>query len=669
MSGGVEASGERSVAAGRDIGWVHTGDRVTVLPPAALTPVRCPPGLVNVPRRAAHFVGRAAEGAVLDGESETVVICGLGGVGKSSLAARWALRQTAHRDPVWWITAESRADVDAGLAGLAAAMQPELIDVLPQKALRERALQWLSAHDGWLLVLDNVTDPADVEGLLARAGGRGRVVVTSRTTDGWYGIGRVLALPVLTAGEAVEVFTRVATHTGPRDTSGAEELCEALGQLPLAVEIAAAYCGRTATPPLAYLAELGTSGALGDVEEAVARTLRVTLDSLSATTPYAAGILRFLGWFAPDRIPVVLLPPFPEVRGALGELAAHSMVTLHEDGSVSVHRLVQAVARRPPPGGEPERREAAERARGLVETAFTHATLLEGTGPNHWETWRSLMPHVEAYLRHSDPAEDGEPLLFVLASASEYLSLNGLYAEAADVAERTLAGCERLLGPDHPITLGLRVAMADNLASAGRGDEAIQAAAALVRSMTEVLGADDTHTLSARCCLARAHMKAGLVHRAAALQESVLADMVSVLGAKDRETLLACSELAGIYQALNRTSQAVSLAAHAAAGMRAVLGEEDLDTLVTRINLAGLYVGAGLTDRARADYLELSSVCVRLLGDDHPYTVHVREVLDAPWWDDEREPSRTAGPGHGAGPGCGAGPGHGAGPGCGPGSQ
>ncbi|MET7757129.1 tetratricopeptide repeat protein [Streptomyces sp. NPDC005389] len=627
MSGGVEASGERSVAAGRDIGWVHTGDRVTVLPPAALAPVLCPPGLVNVPRRAAHFVGRGAEGAVLDGESETVVICGLGGVGKSSLAARWALRQAAHRNPVWWIRAESRVDVDAGLAGLAAAMQPELIDVLPQEALRERALQWLSTHDGWLLVLDDVTDPGDVEGLLARAGGRGRVVITSRTTDGWWGIGRVLALPVLAAAEAVELFTRVATHAGPRDTTGAEELCETLGQLPLAVEIAAAYCGRTATAPRAYLAELGRSGGLGNAEEAVARALRVTFNRLSATNPYATGILRFLGWFAPDRIPVLLLPPFPRVREALGELAAHSMVTLHEDGSVSVHRLVQAVARRPPAGDEHVRREAAAWARGLAETAFAHAAPLDEADPAHWETWRVLLPHVEAYLRHTDPAEDGEALLAVLAAAGGYLSLNGLYEEAADVAGRALAGCERLLGAEDPVTLDLRGALAETLASAGRADEAIEAAAAVVRSTTEVLGADDVHTLRARCCLAKAHLKAGLLHRAAVLQESVLVDMARVLGAKDRETLLACSELAGIYQALNRTRRAVSLGAHAAARMSVVLGEEDIDTLVTLINLAGLYAAGGATDRARADYEELLTVCARLFGEHHPYTVHVTEAL------------------------------------------
>ncbi|MFJ6578726.1 tetratricopeptide repeat protein [Streptomyces sp. NPDC091368] len=620
MSGSVEASGARSVAAGGDIGWVHTGDRVTVLPPGAIGPVRCPAGLVNVPRTCDHFVGRADQLAALDREEGPVVVCGLGGVGKSSLAARWALGQARHRNPVWWLAAESRADVDAGLAGLAAAMQPELIGVLPQEALRERALQWLSVHDGWLLVLDDVTDPADVEGLLARTG-RGRIVLTSRSTSAWHGIGRVLDLPVPPADEAVELFTRVATHAAPRHTTGADRLCEALGHLPLGVEIAAAYCARTATSPDAYLAELGRSGGLGTAEDGVARVLGVTLNRLAGTVRQASGILRLLGWFGPDRIPAALLPPVPGVREALGELAAHSMVTLHEDGSVSVHRLVQAVARRP--SGRPG---TVEEARALAEMALAHAAPPESADPAHWETWRALLPHVEAHLRHTDPAGDGEALMQVLAAAGLYLGLNGLHEAAVEAYERATAGWERLYGPDHAPGLGLRGALVEALLRAGRVDEAAERAREAVRTMTAVLGPDAPYTLLARSCLATAYAKAGLVHRAVTLQSEVLADMVRVLGPDSREALAACSELAGIHRAAGRTGEALALCAHAAAGMRAVLGEEDPDTLIARINLAGLYAGAGATGRARADYAELLAVCARRLGDDHPYTVHVREA-------------------------------------------
>ncbi|MEU7070807.1 tetratricopeptide repeat protein [Streptomyces narbonensis] len=627
MSEGVSASGERAVAAGGDIGWVHTGDRVTVLPPGALGPVVCPAGLVNVPRKAAHFVGRGEEGGLLDREGGTVVICGLGGVGKSSLAARWAVRQAAHRNPVWWITAESRADMDAGLAALAVAMQPALVDVLPQEALRERALQWLSAHDGWLLVLDNVTDPADVEGLLARSGGRGRIVVTSRTTDAWYGIGRVLTLPVLPAADAVELFTRVATHAGPRDTTGADVLCAALGGLPLAVEIAAAYCGRTATPPLAYLMELDRSGWPGNAEDAVARTLRVTLDRLAASDPYAGAVLRLLAWFAPDRIPTLLLPPDPDVRRALGELAAHSMVTLHEDGSVSVHRLVQAVARRPDPEDPHREPGLIARARLVAETALSRAVPLDTEDPAHWETWRGLMPHVEAYLRCADPGQDGKQLLPALVAAGAYLSFNGLPEAAVRVHERAAISAERLLGRDDPFTLAMRGAVAESLASTGRPEEAVERSAELVRRLTEVLGADHRDTLLMRVSLAQSQLRAGRTEEAITLTAGVLPDLVRVLGVRCRETLVAFAELAGMYQAAHRIREAVGVCVYALGELRTLLGEEHLETLNARINLAGLYASAGAVDRARADYEELLPVCVRVLGEHHPHTALVADAL------------------------------------------
>ncbi|MFE1902676.1 tetratricopeptide repeat protein [Streptomyces gardneri] len=626
MSGDVSASGDRSVAAGGGIGSVYTGDRVTTLPPEALRPVVCPPGLVNVPRKAAHFVGRTVELDALESAEEPVVVCGLGGVGKSSLAARWALRQAPHRNPVWWITAESRADVDAGLAALAVAMQPALVDVLPQEALRERALQWLAAHDGWLLVLDNVTDPADVEALLARTG-RGRVVVTSRTTDAWYGIGRVLALPVLPAPEAVELFTRVATHTGPRDTTGAEELCETLGQLPLAVEIAAAYCGRTATPPLPYLAELGRSGGPGSAEEAVARTLRVTLDRLAASDPYPGGLLRLLAWFAPDRIPGTLLPPVPGTREALGELAAHSMVTLHEDGSVSVHRLVQAVARRPDPGDPHRDPRLIGQARRAAEAVLSQAAPFDTREPAHWDAWRVLVPHVEAYLRHSEPAEDGKALLGTLVAVGGYLGFNGLPEAAVGVYERAVVGAERLLGPGDPFTLAMRGAVAECLAALGHPEEAVERMAELVRSMTEALGADHRDTLLIRAALAQSCVQAGLVGEAMRLQTKVVKDMDRVLGARSMEVLVAYVALAGMYEAAGLSREAVVVCAYATAELRTHFGEEHLEALNARINLAGLCARAGETGRAAAGYRDLLPVCVRVLGERHPHTLLVADAL------------------------------------------
>ena len=63
------------------------------------------------------------------------------------------------------------------------------------------ALGWLQSHSGWLLVLDNVEDPAAVAELLGTVQGHGRVIVTTRRDLGpvWSEFGlvplRLLLLP------------------------------------------------------------------------------------------------------------------------------------------------------------------------------------------------------------------------------------------------------------------------------------------------------------------------------------------------------------------------------------------------------------------------------------------------------------------------------------------
>ena len=245
----------RSVAAGGDIsGIASTGDdamnvqyraeRMTVLPAEAFrswAELAVPPGLGNLPARPGLFVGRAGELARLDaalaGPGGVVVqaVHGLGGIGKSTLAAHWAAAHAGDYTLTWWITAVTPADIDAGLAALAAALQPALSGVLPLEALREGAVQWLAAHPGWLLILDNVTDPADVAPLLARAPA-GRYLITSRRATGWHATAVPVGLDVLDPAEAEALLTGILTHDRPREVNGAAELCAELGYLPLAIE-------------------------------------------------------------------------------------------------------------------------------------------------------------------------------------------------------------------------------------------------------------------------------------------------------------------------------------------------------------------------------------------------------------------------------------------------
>ncbi|MEV0106534.1 NB-ARC domain-containing protein, partial [Nocardia sp. NPDC050799] len=397
-----------------DVTFMEVGDRsrpVVHLPEEAWRPIAevdAPPGLDNLPvKPGAKFVGRAHEldrlDAVLSVPGQVVVqaVHGLGGIGKTTLVAHWAATRLHGHSPVRWITADTAAGVEQGLAKFAAALQPALAQALEVEQLADRALQWLATHSGWLLILDNVADPADIAEVLARAG-TGRIVITSRLASGWQPATTVVRLDVLDAQEALALLTGILTASGPRDCDGAAELCAELGFLPLAIEQAGAYMAQNPlTTPRTYLrllaeypAAMYDRTAVGaDAERTIARIWRVGLDRITAAEPVAADLLRTLAWYSPDAIPLTLIQDLAEplaLDGTLGVLTAYSMITPDPaTATVSIHRLVQAVARTPDPDDPHRSTEKIGNAHTRA-VDLLHAALPDWEDPATWPVWRGL---------------------------------------------------------------------------------------------------------------------------------------------------------------------------------------------------------------------------------------------------------------------------------------
>ncbi|MDX3130804.1 NB-ARC domain-containing protein, partial [Streptomyces europaeiscabiei] len=341
------------------------------LPPEAMRPpaeVDAPAGLDNLPHRPGLFVGRSEEFDRLDdalaapGEALVQAVHGLGGVGKSTLAAHWAATSPHGCAPVRWITADSPAGIQQGLASLTTALQPALAKALPVEGLAEWGLQWLASHTGWLLILDNVNDPADVATLIARVTG-GRFLITSRLATAWSDATALVRLDVMDEDDSLALLSRITTATGPRDLDGAAELCAVLGNLPLAIDQAAAYLAQNPlTTPRGYLHLLaqhpadmyGHGGATTPAQRTTARIWDITLDQITTRQPAAADLLRTLAWYAPENIPPPLIDlrdvDPPALHQAIGLLTAYNMITTDTDtGTLAVHRLVQALTRTPDP--------------------------------------------------------------------------------------------------------------------------------------------------------------------------------------------------------------------------------------------------------------------------------------------------------------------------------
>ncbi|MFI5760103.1 tetratricopeptide repeat protein [Streptomyces sp. NPDC051563] len=634
-----------SIAAGRDILnsvalYVENG---TILPQEAYGPVadvQAPAGLCNAPATKL-FVGRAEALTLLDaalatpGEVVVQAVHGLGGIGKSSPASHWVRRHHTG-NPRWWITADSREAIDTGLADLTRSLQPALA-VMPPAFLVERALQWLTAHDDWLIVLDNVERPADITSLLDRVG-TGRFLITTRRATGWHHTATSVRLDVLARNEALDLFVRVLTDGAARDTTGAAEVCAELGDLPLAVELAAAYCAETGTSPRAYLAMLthrpaatlaaGTEG--GDPDRTIARAWRITLDTL-ATTPLAVDILRILAWYAPDHIPRTLLTPLaeaPELPTAIGRRTAHSMITDHHDGTLAVHRLVQTLARTPDPADAHRQHQAIDQARDRAAELLSDAFPSNVDDPANWATCRALLPHTDTLTSLHAPEHDTIHTALALNRAANYRREQGALTPAIEVFLRALSTFERLSGEDHPYTFGVRNNLAGAYKSAGNLERAIPMYEQTLADSKRLLGDDHPKTLTSLNNLAHAYEAGGDLERAVPMYEQALANRKRLMGDDHPHTLTSLNNLAHAYEAGGDLERAMPMYEHTLANFELVLGDNHPNTLISRNNLAHAYTSVGHLERAIALYERTLADCERALSSGHPITDVVRTNLE-----------------------------------------
>ena len=185
------------------------------------------PAVFNVPPRNPNFTGRRSLLQNLrrnlsevgdDDAVRAAAVYGLGGVGKTQLAIEYAHRFASDYDLIWWIPAEKPKAISGHLATLARRLElPDLPRLEDQLA---EVFDELGQRDRWLLVYDNATDPAALDGLRPPAGG-GHLLLTSRN-PAWRGMAIPYGVDTLDRGDAVFFL---------RQRTGNDSDQAALGQL------------------------------------------------------------------------------------------------------------------------------------------------------------------------------------------------------------------------------------------------------------------------------------------------------------------------------------------------------------------------------------------------------------------------------------------------------
>lgn len=472
------------------------------------------PRIWNVPNRNADFTGRRAILGRLHGEltgdGTAVVLAralyGLGGVGKTQVALEYAHRFKADYDLIWWIPAEQPQGISLALADLADRLGIKLSDNATEDAAA--ALEQLR-HDTagrWLLIFDNAEDPRDLEPFLPS--GSGHVIITSRN-HAWTYHADPVELDVFTRQESVAHLMR---HVPGLDSLNAERISVAVGDLPLAIEQAAAWLSETGMPAVLYVERLETEAPSAlklnkpfGYAMPVAATWNLSLDRLRERSPAAVRLLQILAFCSPEPISMALLYggelieallPFDEtlrdkfeLGHVISDVSRLALVKVDPgSSSLQIHRLVQAVIR------------SQMTAEQQMETAHVVHRILAGARPRqgetddpaNWSTYDLIWPHLGP--SRADECDDPRTRQ-LLIDWVRYQWKHGEFESGLSLARRLEQLWTHQRGPEHPQTLHLQFQVANLLRSQGHFNEARDLDTYVLERQREVLGSDHLLTL------------------------------------------------------------------------------------------------------------------------------------------------------------------------------
>ena len=606
-------------------------------------------------------------------------LSGLGGAGKTQTAIEYAIRNRAeYPDGVFWVNAETVGGITSGFVEIAKALHLPAADSNDQEAVVADVLAWLNHHDGWLLILDNVDQREAVRRFVPEHD-RGDILITSREPAlSELGVPRALEIRDLESEEAVNfLLARTGCDDADADDrAAAAELAAELGNLPLALEQAAAYVAETGARFSAYLGAF-RKRRVGLLEKAggmvahatVAVTWEANFEAVVQASPAAADVLRIGAFLSPDAIPFEVFLDGAKVLGeafaqaladpdelsmaeVLRPLSRYSLVRVDTaSSSFSVHRLVQEIVR--DALAESERPAYVERAVAALAAAIPEI------GFERWQQHDRLVAHVIAiagwidacslqsracyrvlndtgrYLLQRGRYGDAEPLLnralaiaetaFADAGDDVAAALNNLgilrlfqgrHAEALAIHERALSIRER--NRDDASTVASLVNLGNVLFSMGRYGDA-EPIYRRARAIGEPLfGRDDPRVANAVNNLAETYARQGRYAQAEPLFKESLASRERALGPDHPHVALSLNNLGELARLQGHDTVAKPLFERALAIRERAYGNGHEELAESLNGLALVAVKQGRHDDARSLFERALAILDRALGSEHP---------------------------------------------------
>ncbi|MFG1639773.1 FxSxx-COOH system tetratricopeptide repeat protein [Amycolatopsis sp. NPDC049252] len=612
-----------------------------------------PPVWGTVPPKNPNFTGRRE---LLDqlgerlGAGTTAVLPaalhGMGGIGKTQMAVEYIYRHLKDYDIVWWIQATRDTQIRKSLTELAQHLRlpgaDEAITAVP--AVRE-ALRLGRPYKRWLLVFDSAEDPAMVRPFFP-VDGPGQILVTSRNA-GWAGIARPLEVAVFQRDESKNLLSLRRSELADAD---ADLIAEKLGDLPLAIEQAAAWLAETGMPARDYLqlfdnkvTEILDTSAPSDYEVSVAAAWNVSFDELSNRSPAAHQLLQVCAFFAPEPISRSLFTGVREVSiapeldaalrdpmrlgRAIRDVNRYSLAKIdHRSNTLLLHRLVQLVLRERM--GEQHRLEMRHGAHLLLAKLDPN----DPASPQTWSRYQEILPHIyDAELTECTDSWARQLVVNLFSFLYHWgdhegalsLAERAVKTWAADREERLVRGEE--LAEDPPL---LELGAAERLAFfywvVGRYQEAADVAKEMLRRYTEALGPDREETLNAQLTYALVLKARGDFSDARRRNGEIYVNARGLFGHDDPITLGAAHDFIVALLLTGEYEEARELAEKTYSRRVEIFGFDNVNTIGTQVLFVLARRELGHYPWARIEMERIAERAEQLYGSDSVGTLRRR---------------------------------------------
>ncbi|WP_333756274.1 tetratricopeptide repeat protein [Streptomyces sp. IBSBF 3352] len=638
--------------------WANSGyvENVTVVVKEAFRP-QWPLLVGSVPVTASWFEPREASASLrgwinsVDAKPSTMVLCGMGGVGKTQVAAEFATdllaqarsRQvdstsvdtdTQRSDPdaslmasmdlVVWVTADSTEHI---VGAYARAWRTVTGLGLSNDAVDEAArfLSWLAMTPRhWLVILDDVPDVGALRDWWPPRTANGRCVVTTRSTDAAWQTEHSARLDVGLYSPAVSkryLQSVLGLQAREQDAAALDRLADDLGHLPLALAQAAAYLyedrSLTVEQYRALLADrtllladvLPDDSSLPDAQQhTVAAAWHLSLRRADELAPLglARPLLTILCLLDTHAIPMAM---------------------------ITTPALLQYLNAQQPRGRQPQ--ASAHQARRAMQV-LRRLSLVNppSRGANEPDDFVSMHQLIQRAVREGTQPAELDTAVRAAADTLEELWPTGVYYSDTPTGRSLMSCAEHLVAHDTADALwaaqaphALLSRLGLQLLATGRRDQGLLHYRSMLGTARRLLGEDDPETLFLRSDIARLQAEDGEVAAAVGELQAVLAAQRRLLGDEHSHVLTTLSNLAHWRGAGGDHVGAVAEYDRLLDTLQRLPAPSEEAVLVTRRARANYMTQCGREAEALPELRTIVKELMRVNGPRHPRTMVARNAL------------------------------------------